>query len=47
MIIVENVSDQYDKQLKQENGERLRLNKYPGLKVGDISEPNNNVGNWE
>ena len=31
----------------QENGERKRLKKYPGLKVGDLKEANNNVGNWE
>lgn len=24
-----------------------KLNKYPGLKVGSIEEPNNNAGNWE
>ncbi len=24
-----------------------KLNKYPGLKVGDIVTPNNNAGNWE
>ncbi|MBQ0030221.1 MAG: hypothetical protein MJZ24_00575 [Paludibacteraceae bacterium] len=23
------------------------LEKYPGLRVGDITEPNNNAGNWE
>ena len=34
-------------QLLEENGERIRLKKYPGLKVGDLQEANNNVGNWE
>ena len=24
-----------------------KMNKYPGLKVGDLEEPNNNAGNWE
>lgn len=24
-----------------------KLNKYPGMKVGSIEEPNNNAGNWE
>jgi len=24
-----------------------KLNKYPGLKVGSVEEPNNNAGNWE
>lgn len=47
MIIFENIRDLYNEQLLQENGERLRLNKYAGLKVGDINEANNNVGNWE
>ncbi len=47
MIIFENIRDQYDEELLQENGERIRLNKYPGLKVGDIKEVNNNIGNWE
>ncbi len=27
--------------------EKEDLNKYPGLKVGDINNPNNNAGNWE
>lgn len=47
MIIFENVRDNYNEQLLEENGERQRLNKYPGLKVGDLKEANNNVGNWE
>ena len=34
-------------EILQENGERKRLKKYPGLKVGDLKEANNNVGNWE
>lgn len=27
--------------------ERTKLEKYTGLKVGSIDEPNNNAGNWE
>lgn len=27
--------------------EKKQLEKYPGLKVGSIQEPNNNAGNWE
>lgn len=27
--------------------EKEKLEKYPGLKVGSIDEPNNNAGNWE
>ena len=47
MIIFEDLRDQYEEQLLEENGERKRLNKYPGLKVGYLNEANNNVGNWE
>lgn len=47
MEIFEDIRDQYNEQLLEENGERLRLKKYPGLKVGDLQEANNNVGNWE
>ena len=37
----------FEDEILQENGERKRLKKYPGLKVGDLKEANNNVGNWE
>lgn len=47
MEIFEDLRGQYNEQLLEENGERQRLNKYPGLKVGDLKEANNNVGNWE
>lgn len=47
MKIFDDVRDQYNEQLLEENGERERLKKYPGLKVGDLKEANNNVGNWE
>lgn len=47
MKIFEDLRDQYNEQLLEENGERERLKKYPGLKVGDLQEANNNVGNWE
>lgn len=47
MEIFEDLRDQYNEQLLEENGERIRLKKYPGLKVGDLEEANNNVGNWE
>jgi len=46
-VIFENVDEQYHTNILEENGERLRLKKYPGLKVGDLQEANNNVGNWE
>lgn len=29
------------------NSEKEKLNKFPGLKVGSIENPNNNAGNWE
>ena len=47
MVIFEDLREEYEEQILQENGERKRLNKYPGLKVGDLNEANNNVGNWE
>lgn len=47
MVIFEDLRDQYNEQLLEENGERIRLKKFPGLKVGDLKEANNNVGNWE
>ncbi|MGQ1909742.1 hypothetical protein ACT3CE_08140 [Marinifilum sp. RC60d5] len=47
MIIFEDVKDQYLDELKEENGNRMRLNKYPGLMVGSLEEANNNAGNWE
>lgn len=47
MKIFEDIRDEYNEQLLEENGERQRLKKYPGLKVGDLEEANNNVGNWQ
>lgn len=29
------------------NADAKKLERYPGLKVGDILEPNNNAGNWD
>lgn len=46
-IIFKNIENEFGEEIEKENGERLRLNKYPGMKVGSLSEPNNNVGNWE
>ena len=45
--IFEDVEGEYHEQILEEKGERLRLKKYPGLKVGDLQEANNNVGNSE
>ena len=47
MQIFEDLFDEYEDAILEENGERIRLNKYPGLKVGSVKEANNNVGNWE
>lgn len=47
MKIFEDLREKYNEQLLEENGERERLKKYPGLKVGSLEEANNNVGNWE
>ena len=27
--------------------DRIKSDRYPGLKVGSVSAPNNNAGNWE
>jgi hypothetical protein len=29
------------------NDEQENMNRYPGLKVGSVTQPNNNAGNWE
>lgn len=40
-----------EEEFKQEiinlNEQRRKNERYPGLKVGSVEEPNNNVGNWE
>jgi len=45
--IFEDIKEEYRNEILQENGERKRLQKYPGLKVGNLLEANNNAGNWE
>lgn len=47
MEIFENLPEEFKDYILQDNGESKRLNKYPGLKVGDVKEANNNVGNWQ
>ena len=47
MKIFEDIMEEFGDEVLQENGERKRLLKYPGLKVGSLAEANNNVGNWE
>lgn len=37
-----------DEQLRINLNERMKnANNFPGVKVGDLEEPNNNAGNWE
>ena len=47
MVIFDDLRDEYNDELLEENGERKRLKKFAGLKVGDLKEANNKVGNWE
>jgi hypothetical protein len=47
MAIFADLRDEYLDELKEENGNRIRINKYPGLKVGSLEEANNGSGNWE
>ncbi|WP_321296559.1 hypothetical protein [Marinifilum fragile] len=47
MIIFEDIYEEYSEEIKEDNGNRIRLNKYPGLMVGSLEEANNNAGNWE
>lgn len=41
------LSDLNRQELANLKDEKKQLEKYPGLKVGSIQEPNNNAGNWE
>ncbi len=47
MKIFGDIYSEYEEVIKEENGNRIRLNKYPGLMVGSLEEANNNAGNWE
>ncbi|WP_461643677.1 hypothetical protein [Labilibaculum euxinus] len=47
MDIFDDLMDEYREEVLEENGNRIRLNKYPGLMVGSLEEANNNAGNWE
>lgn len=46
-VIFRDLRPEYTDEANQENGDRLRLNKYPGLKIGSLTEANNGTGNWE
>ncbi len=41
------LSDLNRQELINLKDEKKQLDKYPGLKVGSVQEPNNNAGNWE
>ena len=45
--IFADILDEYKDEYLEENGNRIRMNKYPGLKVGSLEEANNGSGNWE
>ena len=47
MDIFADIFEEYREEILEENGNRISLNKYPGLKVGSLEEANNNAGNWE
>lgn len=46
-LILASLEDDYKQQIINLNEQRRKNNRYPGLKVGSVEEPNNNVGNWE
>lgn len=43
-VYLEGINEQ---ELINLNDTQKKLNKYQGLKVGDVENPNNNAGNWE
>lgn len=45
--ILAELENEYKQQIINLNEQRRKNERYPGLKVGSISEPNNNAGNWE
>lgn len=47
MDIFADIMTEYREEVLEDNGNRIRLNKYPGLMVGSLEEANNNAGNWE
>jgi len=46
-VIFEDILEEYKDEILEFNGERKRLGKFMGLKVGSVKEANNNIGNWE
>ncbi|HPR31675.1 MAG TPA: hypothetical protein PLK12_06260 [Prolixibacteraceae bacterium] len=45
-ILAELLKD-FEQEVINLNEQRRKNNRYPGLKVGSVEEPNNNAGNWE
>lgn len=41
------MQDDYTQEIINLNEQSRKNNRYPGLKVGSVIEPNNNSGNWE
>ena len=45
--ILSELTDNYEQEIINLNEQERKNNRYPGLKVGSVEEPNNNAGNWE
>lgn len=45
--ILKSLITEYSQEIINLNEQSRKNNRYPGLKVGSIVEPNNNAGNWE
>jgi hypothetical protein len=45
--ILADIYDEYEQEIINLNEQRRKNERYPGLKVGSVVEPNNNSGNWE
>jgi hypothetical protein len=46
-IILSQLEDEYGQEIINLNEKSRVDGKYPGLKVGSLTEANNNAGNWE
>jgi hypothetical protein len=45
--ILADLKDAYKQEIINLNEQRRKNDRYPGLRVGSVEEPNNNSGNWE
>jgi len=45
--ILKELTGDFKQEIINLNEQSRKNNKYPGLKVGSVEEPNNNAGNWE